>query len=101
MISEDDIALQKFSNYHSAFLLLLLSWVIIPPWLSINYSTISSLLSNPPSQTVIIGAILLIGLYTLSLVVIWNRCIETESALRSRCGCTTPPATSQIPPNTP
>jgi len=101
MITEDDIALQKFSNYHCAFLLLLLSWVIIPPWLSINYETVSSLLSNPPSQTIEIGIILLIGLYTLSLVVIWNRCIETESALKSRCGCTTPIATSQIPPNPP
>jgi apolipoprotein N-acyltransferase len=86
MVSEEDITLQKYSNYHSAYLLLLLSWVAIPPWLSINYDQMVAMLSSLIIMKVI-GIVLLISLFTLSLTVLWNRCIETESALKSKCKC--------------
>ncbi|MCK9593540.1 MAG: hypothetical protein M0Q91_16175 [Methanoregula sp.] len=105
MVTEEDISLQKFSNYHSAYLLLLLSWVAIPPWLSINYESVSSLFSNSTKftalqiQTIVIGVILLLAVYSLALTLVWNRCLETESALRSKCGCAAePPTTSPSHP---
>jgi hypothetical protein len=105
MITEEDIALQKFSNYHSAYLLLLLSLVAIPPWLSINYDMILKTLSNPAGLSqvqiliIVLGAIFLIGIYALALALVWNRCIETEAALKSKCGCSTPSPPSKIPPD--
>jgi hypothetical protein len=86
MISEEDITLQKYSNYHSAWLLLWLSWVVLPPWLSVNYDFLARVLSDPSLNEGLVG-LGLISIYGLALAVIWNRMIESESALKSKCVC--------------
>jgi hypothetical protein len=66
MVIVDDISLQKFSNYHNAYLLLLISWVVVPPWLSINYNSLNNQFGNI-TPTFVVVLIILIGLYSLAL----------------------------------
>jgi hypothetical protein len=84
MVIVDDISLQKFSNYHNAYLLLLISWVVVPPWLSINYNSLNNQFGNI-TPTFVVVLIILIGLYSLALSLAWNRYSESETALKAKC----------------
>jgi hypothetical protein len=69
----------KFQTYHRNLWILIISWVLAPPFLTINYKELETIFSQGSIPLWFFGIIIsIIALYAIILGFLLNKCIEAE-----------------------